>query len=288
MRCRARGENVRMARALTRTLTALDGVPISAMHLAARTGGEAVAFVVVHGFTGNWRQERVQKVIRRLELFGGVVALDLRGHGKSGGATTVGDEEVLDVAAAVAWARELGYRKVVTVGFSLGGAVVLREAALEVEGAGAVDAVVSVSAPAFWFYRGTRIMRIAHWMVETAPGRAVMRMRRTRISSRGWPEPHPVPPADAAALLPGIPLLVVHGDADHYFPLEHPQAIHASALAGRASSSELWIESGIGHAEAAIPEETIDRIGRWAWEALGVEDGASSERRARRQGRDHA
>ncbi|HAN70130.1 MAG TPA: alpha/beta hydrolase [Actinobacteria bacterium] len=277
-----------MAGEQTLTLTALDGVPISAMHIAAQSGGDEVGFVVVHGFTGNWRQERVQKIIRRLRDFGGVVALDLRGHGRSGGATTVGDEEVLDVAAAVAWARELGYRQVVTVGFSLGGAVVLREAALMAQGSGAVDAVVSVSAPAFWFYRGTRIMRIAHWMVETAPGRALMRVRRTRISSRGWPEEHPVSPSEAAALLPGIPLLVVHGDADHYFPLEHPHAIHAAALAGGASRSELWIESGIGHAESAIPEETIDRIGQWALSALAAEADTAGGRRGRAQGSDEA
>ena len=72
--------------------------------------------VVVHGFTGSWREERVQKVVTRLRAFGGIVAIDMRGHGRSGGSTTVGDEEVLDVAAAVEWARELGYLRVVTVG----------------------------------------------------------------------------------------------------------------------------------------------------------------------------
>ena len=133
-------------------------------------------------------------------------------------------------------------------------------------GAGAVDAVVSVSAPAFWFYRGTHIMRVAHWMVETKPGRALMRLRRTRISGRLWTQPYPIQPYEAAAQLPGIPLLVVHGDADHYFPLEHPEAI-VTAAGGAASSVDLWVEEGFGHAEASIPDEAIDRIGRWAVEA---------------------
>ena len=96
----------------------------------------------------------------------------------------VGEVGVLEsMEAAVVWARELGYARVVTVGFSLGGAVVLREGALMAEGPGRVDAVVSVSAPAFWYYRGTRIMRVAHWMVETRPGRLVMRASGTRITS---------------------------------------------------------------------------------------------------------
>jgi len=265
-----------------RTLTAADGVPISAVHVpspasvAASPIPHGLVFVVVHGFTGNWRQDRVQRVIERLLRWGAVVALDLRGHGKSGGATTVGDAEVLDVAAAVEWARDLGYGRVVTVGFSLGGAVVLREAALHAATRGAVDAVVSVSAPAFWYYRGTRIMRIAHWMVETAPGRTLMRLRRTRISNRPWPEPHPVSPVEAAAQLPGVPLLVVHGDADHYFPLEHPQAILEAARTS-TSRADLWIEEGVGHAEAAIPIPVVDRIGEWAVEVCSP--GASAETR---------
>lgn len=255
----------------TRTLTAADGVPIHALHEPGVPPRSDLVFVVVHGFTGHWRQDRVRKVISRLRCFGGVVALDMRGHGESGGATTVGHEEVLDVAAAVAWARELGYPAVVTVGFSLGGAVVLREAALMAGTPSEVDAVVSVSAPAFWFYRGTRIMRLAHWMVETTPGRAIMRLRGTRISNRGWPEEMPVPPAEAAGRLPGIPLLVVHGDADHYFPLEHPEAIVEQARRA-ASHVDLWIEPGVGHAEAAIPETTVDRLGEWARLACGCDD----------------
>ena len=264
----------------TRTLTAADGVPIHALHEPGVPPRSDLAFVVVHGFTGHWRQDRVRKVIDRLRGFGGVVALDMRGHGESGGATTVGHEEVMDVAAAVTWARKLGYAAVVTVGFSLGGAVVLREAALMAGTPGAVDAVASVSAPAFWYYRGTRIMRLAHWMVETTPGRALMRLRGTRISNRGWPDELPVAPAQAAGRLPGIPLLVVHGDADHYFPLEHPQAIVEEAR-GAASRVDLWIEPGVGHAEAAIPVVTVDRLGEWARQVCGCDDaGAASSRQA--------
>jgi pimeloyl-ACP methyl ester carboxylesterase len=259
--------------AQTRILTTSDDVEISAVHVP---GPPDLGFVVVHGFTGNWRQERVQRVIDRLRAFGGVVALDMRGHGESGGSTTVGDEEIADVEAAVAWARELGYPRVVTVGFSLGGAVVLREAALLADGPGRVDGVVSVSAPAFWYYRGTRIMRVAHWMVETRPGRLTMRLRRTRISARGWQEPLPIQPVEAAERLAGIPLLVVHGDADHYFPLEHPKAIHAAAQRSGARA-DLWIEPGFRHAESAATADVLDRIGAWAREcAVGAAGSGST------------
>jgi pimeloyl-ACP methyl ester carboxylesterase len=255
-----------------RTLTTSDDVPISAVHVP---GTSDLCMVVVHGFTGGWRQERVQNVIERLSTFGGIVALDMRGHGRSGGTTTVGDEEIRDVEAAVEWARALGYQRVVPVGFSLGGAVALRESALMADGPGRVDGVVSVSAPAFWYYRGTRIMRLAHVMVETRPGRLIMRMGGTRISPRGWAEPHPVPPAEAAGMLSGIPLLVVHGDVDHYFPLEHPRAIHEAARRSGVRT-ELWIERGFGHAESSVSTEVLDRIGAWARECVVGAAGSGS------------
>ena len=75
-----------------------------------------------------------------LNLTGGVIAIDFRGHGRSGGRSTVGDREVLDVDAAARHARHLGYRRVGLIGFSMGGAVVVRHAGL----LGGVDAVVSV------------------------------------------------------------------------------------------------------------------------------------------------
>ena len=249
-----------------RTLRTSDGVDIHAVHVAS-DGPDDLCCVVVHGFTGHFRQERVQRVIERLRAFGGVVALDLRGHGRSGGQSTVGDDEVHDVDAAVCWARELGYPRVVLVGFSLGGAVVLRAAALAGTGPARVDGVVSVSAPAFWYYRGTRIMRGVHWLVETPPGRAMLRARGTRVSGRGWPEPQPLAPYAAAGQLPGIPVLVVHGDVDRYFPLEHPRAIHASARAA-GLRADIWEERGLGHAESAVSPELVDRIGQWVRECV--------------------
>jgi pimeloyl-ACP methyl ester carboxylesterase len=257
-------------------LRTTDGESISAIHVVGARSD--LCMVVVHGFTGSWREERVQRVITGLLPYGDVIAIDMRGHGQSSGVTTMGHLEVLDVAAAVAWGRELGYAAVVTVGFSLGGAVVLREAALagpvapvnpgdvRVDESGRVDAVVSVSAPAFWYYRGTKPTRLAHRLVMTRSGRAVMRAAGTRITSDDWTDPLPPPPYAAAAVV-AVPLLVVHGDVDRYFPLEHPRAIHSSAVEA-GGSSELWIVPGFDHAETAVSEDTLDRIGRWVRESV--------------------
>ncbi|MDT3728663.1 alpha/beta fold hydrolase [Streptomyces sp. DSM 41972] len=218
---------------------------------------QGLALVIAHGFTGDADRPHVRRVAQVFARYGAVVTFSFRGHGRSGGRSTVGDREVLDLAAAVAWARELGHTRVVTVGFSMGGSVVLRHAALD---AGGVDAVVSVSAPARWFYRGTAPMRRLHWLVTRPSGRLVGRYGlRTRIHHRQW-DPVPLSPTEAVPRIAPTPLLVVHGDQDAYFPLDHPRMLADAA----GEHGELWVEHGMGHAENAAPEPLLRRIGDWA------------------------
>ena len=250
------------------TLVTSDGVTISAAHVAG-SGDDpfALCLVVAHGFTNGWRLPRVQRVMDRLGAFGGILAMDFRGHGRSGGDSTVGDREIHDLDAGIRCARDLGYRSVVPVGFSMGGSVVLRQAAI---GAEPVDAVVSVSAPAFWYYRGTRIMRLLHLAVGTRAGRAVMRARGVRIGSDDWPDPLPMEPVAAAAII-DVPLLIVHGHIDHYFPIEHPKALHRAAVNGANPGADLWLVDGFAHAESGIDDPTLDAIGTWVRSACGLE-----------------
>ncbi len=237
------------------TLRTDDGELLAARHLAGPVEGplEGVAIVVAHGFTGNLSKPSVQAICTTLARHAGVVAFDFRGHGGSTGFSTLGDREVLDVEAAVAAARSLGYRDVVTCGWSMGGSVVLRQAALH----GGVAAVVSVSAVSRWFYRDTTPMRRVHWAAETRLGRLVAsRFFGTRISPHGWPQV-PESPVEVVGRISPVPLLLVHGDSDHYFPVEHPNALFEAA----AEPKELWLLEGFGHAESAATPEVVDRIG---------------------------
>ena len=162
------------------------------------------------------------------------MTFDFRGHGRSGGLSTLGDKEVNDLDVAVRYARGLGYAKVVTVGFSMGASVVLRQAALR----RGVDAVVSVSGPGRWYYRDTEPMRRVHFAAEKRLGRAFTRhVLKTRISPEGWPVPDPMPPAEAAAMISPTPLLIVHGDQDVYFPPEHGQQLYDAAR----EPKEFWL-----------------------------------------------
>jgi pimeloyl-ACP methyl ester carboxylesterase len=235
------------------TLVTDDGIPIEAVHLS---GDRQLCFVVAHGFTLNWQWPHVWRVANRLNMHGGVVAFDFRGHGRSGGATTLGDKEINDVDVAVRHARDLGYEQVVTVGFSMGASVVLRHAGL----IGGVDGVVSVSGPGRWYYRGTPAMRRVHWAVEHRLGRMLAkRFMNTRINQGRW-DPVPLPPADAAAMIAPTPVLIVHGDRDDYFPADHAEQLFEAA----SQPKELWIVPGLGHAESAVSASVIDRIARWA------------------------
>lgn len=239
------------------TRYAADGTPIDAYHDPGPSN--ALAVVVAHGFTGSWRRPALRRVAAVLREHAGVVSFDFRGHGRSGGVTTVGDREVLDVAAAVDWAVELGYERVATIGFSMGASVVVRHAGLRAADAPVPHAVVAVSGPARWYYRGTPAMRRAHWVIERPMGRLVGRVAlRTRIAATGW-NPVPEAPFEVAGRIAPAPLLVVHGDADHYFPVEHAEQLYAAAQ----DPKELWLEPGFGHAENAATPELIQRIATW-------------------------
>lgn len=216
--------------------------------------------VMAHGFSGS---KDAPDVVRISEVFGDyadVLTLDMRGHGQSGGASSLAWLEPLDVAEAVSWARAKGYEHVSTAGFSMGAAVVLRHAAEY----GDTDRVAAISGPAFWYYRGTKPMRWLHRAVANRPGRLILRFGwKARVSGQEWPEPWPMDPTAAAAALAPTPLLVVHGDRDRLFPVEHAQALMRSAQSVADSDATLWLESGFGHAERSTSDELARRIGAW-------------------------
>ncbi len=221
----------------------------------------SVCVVLAHGFTNRMATPHVRAIAESMPGVG-VLSFDFRGHGLSGGLSTVGDAEVLDVDAAVAAARRLGYAKVVTCGWSMGGTCVIRHAAGQ-GGSERPDAVIAVSSLARWYYRDTKAMRRVLYAIEKAPGRLVARLfLGTRISGRVW-DPVPLSPVECVALV-DVPLLLVHGTEDQYFPLEHAESLLA-ASDGRAV---LWREEGMGHAEKAATPDLVARLSAWAHEAV--------------------
>ena len=239
-----------------------DGVRLVGMHLATERDERDLAVVLAHGFTVTTARPHVRRVAARFARAAGVVMVDFRGHGRSEGRSTAGDFEVLDVDATVRWAREAGYRRVATVGFSMGGAVVLRHAARSPVTTGLtpvepVDAVVSVSAPSRWFIRDTRRCAGCTGCWRPRPG-------------AGWPRRRCGPGSAAAGVCRRSGRSRWSGGSrrrrcsscratrDPYFGVEHGRA-----LAAAAPGADYWELAGFGHAEGALTPALVDRIAGW-------------------------
>ncbi|MGY1837752.1 MULTISPECIES: alpha/beta hydrolase [unclassified Modestobacter] len=235
-----------------------DGVRLrgfSAPALPGVTAGRPT-FVLAHGFGNSVDAVPFRRLAGWLRAFGDVRAVDFREHGRSGGATTVGgDPEVRDIDAAVRAAREAVAGPVVTVGFSMGGGVALRHAAL---GGHRPDAVVSVSAVSRWYVRDTAPMRRSK--DPAAPHHSQARGGSLQRGRAHVCHPVQAAPVRVAAAIAPVPLLLVHGDRDEYFPLEHFRSL--AQAAGPAAT--VWVEPGMGHAENGVTAPLAARIGRWA------------------------
>src|SRR5215212_6287468 len=111
-------------------LQSTDGVHLSAWWVPAE--GSSLAAVLVPGWGGFKFDEHVLQTIPVYHGAGyGVLLLDLRAQGESGGSRrTLGYREVRDVQGALAWLRRQGYaaNRIVLHGWSMGGATALRAA----------------------------------------------------------------------------------------------------------------------------------------------------------------
>jgi pimeloyl-ACP methyl ester carboxylesterase len=224
--------------------------------------------VVAHGFTGSVTRPGFLRLAGWLARFGEVRAVDFRGHGRSGGGSTAGgDPEMHDLDASVAAARAAALveggndRAVVTLGLSMGGGAALRQAAL---GEHRPDAVVSLSAVSRWYVRDTRPMRRVHWLIETTPGRRLAARALGLRLDPPWVVP-PAPPLQVVSGIPPTPLLLVHGDRDEYFPLEHFRTLAQAA----GPTATAWVVPGFGHAESGATRPLVERIGHWVSATIG-------------------
>ena len=90
----------------------------------------ARAFLIVPGFWRHRRHPAIAELAARLRDSGSVAAMDIRGHGESGGRFGFNRDEHLDVAAV---AREIlsltGASRLDMIGFSMGGAIAATAAA---------------------------------------------------------------------------------------------------------------------------------------------------------------
>lgn len=229
------------------SLVAADGTRLAAVRLQGPPSAPCTV-VVVHGFV-NWsRTPRIHDFARRLAADVNVVVPDLRGHGRSAGRCSMGRDEPMDVAAAVAAA--LPGLPVVTVGMSLGGASVVLHAGTY----GGVAGTVAISAPAWWgVFDRAGSGRVQRW-ISTVRGRTALAwILRTRVVAdcKGVPDSRDV----VAAVAPAF-ILIAHDPDDSYFGPEHAERIHEWAR----EPKELWWLPGAGHGTDVLTPDFSERL----------------------------
>lgn len=235
-----------------------DGVWIVGSRLG-EPGTDRPALVLRHGFLGWHRKPRIARFAERLARWFAVYAIDLRGHGGSGGLCTYGDREIEDVEAAVSSARRDGHERVVTMGMSMGAIAVVRHAGL----IGGVDAVVAISSPARWRQtRGSAAWRRLRRLTDTPRGRRVgRRVLEVRLPD-AWEAPES--PEDVVGKIAPAPVIIVHGRDDHLFPEDEAWRLYRTANGPR----RLLLAGRFGHAEDGCSPQLAGFLARRTLEAL--------------------
>jgi fermentation-respiration switch protein FrsA (DUF1100 family) len=227
-----------------------DGVPLSAWWVPAEdpTLDKARAAMLVPGWGGYKFEEHLLQTIPVYHGAGyGVLLLDLRAQGESGGARrTLGYREVRDVRGALAWLHQQGYEaeNIVLHGWSMGGATALRAApgtgvaaVIEEAGYGNLPLLLRGKLPEFVRFGG---------LLEPA----------ILLVGRLFPDfdyREVMPKRDAAKLSgEGVPLLIIHSTDDEVVPYEQ-----AKILAASYPEASMWTLEGYEHVGAyAHPEYT--------------------------------
>jgi alpha-beta hydrolase superfamily lysophospholipase len=227
-----------------------DNVKLSGLRYGGREAETAVVFA--HGFTGTQYNRRVVALARQLAQGGmAVYTADFRGHGASGGLSTLGDLEVNDLDAMVAAARR-DQQRVVSVGASMGGFVALRHAGL----GGDVDAVVSISSPAVGREPSLPRARLLGRTVRSARGRRLLERLGTRVAPVAATDI--APPLDLASRIAPVPVAIVHGGRDRYVPLADAHALYDRL----GEPKRLIVLPRFGHGEAGFTSDFAVRLGR--------------------------
>jgi pimeloyl-ACP methyl ester carboxylesterase len=212
--------------------------------------GTDVAVVFGHGFTGSQHNRKVVAFVRHLADSGlAVYTADFRGHGTSGGLSTLGDREVNDLEALVQVARER-HDRVVSVGASMGAFVALRHAGL----GGRVDAVVAISSPAEPSSPLLPRARLLGTFAATERGRRLLDRYGTRVDPTR--EPLDASPLDLVGDIAPVPVAIVHGLRDRYVPVGEAYALFERL----GDPRRLVVLPRFGHGEAGFNDEFAMRL----------------------------
>jgi pimeloyl-ACP methyl ester carboxylesterase len=174
-----------------------------------------------------------------------VVAFDLRNHGESEGTiTSFGLHEGKDVVAAVRFAQSRGWDQIALYGVSLGGASVIRGAALLPE----VKAVIDDCAYATVSEAMTGFISLTFVPCPVLVAKAAL-VEANKLVGGDMTTTEPL--TQVAAIAPR-PFLVIHGAEDKNVAVDNSRINYAAA--GPNLVKELWVVPGGEHAASVLAQ----------------------------------
>jgi alpha-beta hydrolase superfamily lysophospholipase len=224
------------------TVHAPDGVELHGLRVRPSTPN-ADWVLLFHGVSDN-RTGNLGQTEFLLRHGYGLVMMDSRAHGESGGAiATYGWKERYDtIAIADALYATKHVRHLYALGVSMGAAIALQSAAVEprIEAVVAEDPFANFREAAY-DYAG---LHFSPLLGKTLFRPAVITGMRS-LQKEGGFNPNDVSPETAVAIRP-FAVLLICGTRDHTLPCRHAERIYTAAR-GR---KELWIVQGAEHASA--------------------------------------
>jgi len=226
------------------TLLTEDNVTISVSHFSC---GQPNVCLLAHGFMGNKHRPYIEGLSKRLSKCWDIITFDFRGHGDSHGVFS-GLKEFYDIKAIVDYAKNSGYKRIVLVGFSLGGIEGIYYTA-KFHG---IDALVTVSMPANAEVAKSK----AKWLFWLASNRFGRMVLQPWVRLDNLPEfPKPVTVIDQVS---PIPLLIIQGTKDSLIDVEQAKILYEKAK----EPKELVVIEGMKH-PPNLPEEFYGTIENW-------------------------
>lgn len=230
-----------------------DNVGIAYEHI--KNGFDSV-IIVCPGFFNSKSNSGMRKAVELVSGSHDAVIFDFRGHGESGGKFTWTAKEPLDLEAVLDYVIGCGYRKIGTLGFSLGAAVSVIVAAKKSE----IKSMVLISAPySFWdinyhfwepeMFSDLKANMECNWESKGAKVDNVF-MNKER-------------PIDLIAGIKNTAILFIHGSKDWVIKDYHSRKLFNSATVHEKS---LEIFSDGLHAERLIeqyPDRIKEIVGDW-------------------------
>jgi fermentation-respiration switch protein FrsA (DUF1100 family) len=225
-----------------------DGLRLSGWHIPAEDESKPIV-LIAHGLNAN--KENFLLPAQLLHSAGHAVFLfDFRGHGDSQGRTvTFGIKEARDVKAAYDWlAAAYPSRPIYALGYSMGGAAVIRAAAEY----GIFERIALDST-----FSSTESVAKATVLRPFGPFKAVL-WQLGRFWAWVWTgedfAEHQ--PAQDLARLKDRSILLIHGTADGLIP--HTETLRLQDSAAR--NAELWLVEGANHVQSIMTADYQRRL----------------------------